>query len=82
MGGWREVPDTGRRILFTLGNKFRGTFETYGRDLQGFAGLGRGNPVAGAAMVVFLISFVCILPLGGFVSKFLLFGAAIDSGFT
>ncbi len=53
-----------------------------GRDLRAFTGLGRTNPVAGVAMVVFLISLVGIPPLAGFVGKFLLFGAAIDAGFT
>ncbi|MDP9438583.1 MAG: NADH-quinone oxidoreductase subunit N, partial [Actinomycetota bacterium] len=52
-----------------------------GRNLRDFAGLGRSRPAAGAAMVVFLISLVGIPPLGGFVGKFLLFGAAIDAGF-
>ena len=52
-----------------------------GRDLRDFAGLGRSRPAAGAAMVVFLISLVGIPPLGGFVGKFLLCGAAIDAGF-
>ena len=53
-----------------------------GRSLRDFAGLGRSRPAAGVAMVIFLISLVGIPPLGGFVGKFLLFGAAIDSGFT
>ena len=53
-----------------------------GRDLRSFTGFGRTNPVAGVAMVVFLISLVGIPPLAGFVGKFLLFGAAIDAGFT
>ncbi len=52
-----------------------------GRELGNFAGLGRSRPAAGAAMVVFLISLVGIPPLGGFVGKLLLFGAAIDAGF-
>ncbi len=52
-----------------------------GRTLRDFAGLGRSRPAAGAAMVVFLISLVGIPPLGGFVGKLLLFGAAIDAGF-
>ena len=52
-----------------------------GRDLTDFAGLGRSRPVAGAAMVVFLISLVGVPPLAGFVGKFLLFGAAIEAGF-
>ena len=33
-------------------------------------------------MVVFLISLVGVPPLAGFVGKFLLFGAAIEAGFT
>jgi NADH-quinone oxidoreductase subunit N len=53
-----------------------------GRSLRDFAGLGRSRPAAGVAMVVFLISLVGVPPLAGFVGKFLLFGAAIDSGFT
>ena len=53
-----------------------------GRDLRSFAGFGRTNPAAGVAMVVFLVSLVGIPPLAGFVGKFLLFGAAIDAGFT
>lgn len=53
-----------------------------GKELRDFAGLGRSRPAAGAAMVVFLISLVGIPPLGGFVGKFLLFGAAIEAGFT
>ena len=53
-----------------------------GRDLRSFAGLGRVHPAAGVAMVVFLVSLVGIPPLAGFVGKFLLFGAAIDAGFT
>lgn len=53
-----------------------------GTTLRDFAGLGRSRPAAGAAMVVFLISLVGIPPLGGFVGKLLLFGAAIEAGFT
>jgi len=53
-----------------------------GRELREFAGLGRSRPAAGAAMVLFLISLVGIPPLAGFVGKFLLFGAAIEAGFT
>ncbi|QIN85527.1 NADH-quinone oxidoreductase subunit N (plasmid) [Rubrobacter tropicus] len=52
-----------------------------GRDLRDFAGLGRAAPAAGAAMVVFLISLVGVPPLGGFVGKFLLFGAAMNADF-
>jgi len=53
-----------------------------GRNLRDFAGIGRTNPAAGTAMVIFLISLVGVPPLAGFVGKFLLFGAAMGSGFT
>lgn len=52
-----------------------------GRGIGDFTGLGRSAPLAGGAMVVFLISLVGIPPLGGFVGKLLLFGAAIEAGF-
>ena len=53
-----------------------------GRNLRDFGGLGRTNLVARAAMVIFMISLVGMPPLAGFVGKFLLFGVAIDAGFT
>ncbi|MGI8651112.1 MAG: NADH-quinone oxidoreductase subunit N [Rubrobacter sp.] len=52
-----------------------------GRNLGDFTGLGRSAPLAGGAMVIFLISLVGIPPLGGFVGKLLLFGAAMEAGF-
>jgi proton-translocating NADH-quinone oxidoreductase chain N len=53
-----------------------------GRDLRQFAGLGRSAPLTGAAMAIFLFSLVGVPPLAGFVGKLLLFGAAIEVGFT
>ena len=53
-----------------------------GRDLAAFAGVGRARPLAGAAMVVFFLSLVGVPPFAGFIGKLLLFGAAIDAGFT
>jgi NADH-quinone oxidoreductase subunit N len=53
-----------------------------GRELRDFAGLGRSRPAVGAAMALFLISLVGVPPLAGFVGKLLLFGAAIEVGFT
>jgi NADH-quinone oxidoreductase subunit N len=53
-----------------------------GKELNDFAGLGRSRPAVGVAMVVFLISLVGVPPLAGFVGKLLLFGAAIEVGFT
>jgi proton-translocating NADH-quinone oxidoreductase chain N len=53
-----------------------------GRDLSAWAGLGRSSPWTGGAMAVFLFSLVGVPPLGGFVGKLLLFGAALDAGYT
>jgi len=53
-----------------------------GRTLDAFSGIGRRKVVMGIAMVVFLLSLAGIPPLAGFVGKFLLFGAAMDAGFT
>ncbi len=53
-----------------------------GRDLGAFTGLGRSAPWVGAAMTVFLLSLVGVPPLGGFVGKLLLFGAAMEAGYT
>lgn len=53
-----------------------------GRTLATMRGLGRVRPFVGVAMVVFLMSLVGIPPLGGFVGKFMLFGAAMDADFT
>lgn len=53
-----------------------------GRDLADLRGLGRSRPLLGAAGVIFLLSLVGIPPLAGFVGKLLLFGAAIDAGYT
>jgi proton-translocating NADH-quinone oxidoreductase chain N len=53
-----------------------------GRDLRDFAGLGRSRPAVGVAMVIFLISLVGVPPLAGFVGKLLLFGTAIQAGYT
>ncbi len=53
-----------------------------GRTLNTFSGIGRRKVIMGIAMVLFLLSLAGIPPLAGFVGKFLLFGAAMDAGFT
>jgi len=53
-----------------------------GRDLDAFTGIGFSAPWTGGTMVVFLLSLVGVPPLAGFVGKLLLFGAAIDAGYT
>ncbi|HEY9091563.1 NADH-quinone oxidoreductase subunit N [Parasphingorhabdus sp.] len=52
-----------------------------GRSLDDIRGFGRRRPVAGVAMVIFLLSLAGIPPLFGFVGKVYLFGAAIDAGY-
>ncbi len=53
-----------------------------GRDLEAFSGLGRSAPWTGGAMVVFLLSLVGVPPFAGFVGKLLLFGVAMEAGYT
>ena len=53
-----------------------------GRTLDTFSGIGSKKVLMGIAMVVFLLSLAGVPPLAGFVGKFLLFGAAMDTGFT
>ncbi len=53
-----------------------------GRELEAFNGLGRTAPWTGGAMVIFLLSLVGVPPLAGFAGKILLFGAALDAGYT
>lgn len=53
-----------------------------GRDLNAFTGLGRARLWTGIGMTIFLLSLVGIPPLAGFFGKLLLFGAAIDAGYT
>jgi len=52
-----------------------------GRNLEDIRGFGRRSPVAGLAMVIFLLSLTGIPPLFGFVGKVYLFGAAIEAGY-
>ena len=53
-----------------------------GRELEAFTGVGRAMPWTGAALIIFLLSLVGVPPLAGFAGKLLLFGAAIDMGYT
>ncbi|GAA1632502.1 NADH-quinone oxidoreductase subunit NuoN [Georgenia ruanii] len=48
--------------------------------LAQWAGLGRRSPTAAVAMVIFLLSFAGIPLTAGFIGKFAVFSAAIDSG--
>jgi NADH-quinone oxidoreductase subunit N len=52
-----------------------------GRNLDDITGFGRKRPIAGVAMVIFLLSLTGIPPLFGFVGKVYLFTAAFEAGF-
>jgi NADH-quinone oxidoreductase subunit N len=50
-----------------------------GYDFRSWAGLGRNRPGLALAMTVFLFSLAGIPPTGGFVGKYVIFQAAIES---
>ncbi|NPV75280.1 MAG: NADH-quinone oxidoreductase subunit N [Anaerolineae bacterium] len=56
--------------------------EGRGLELQDYAGLGRKYPLLGAAMTVFMLSFIGAPPTLGFWGKFYLFRTAVEGGFT
>jgi NADH-quinone oxidoreductase subunit N len=49
--------------------------------IDDYAGIAFRNPFLGVAMTVFMLSLAGIPPLGGFVGKFYIFSAAIESGY-
>ncbi|MHA2232373.1 MAG: NADH-quinone oxidoreductase subunit N [Candidatus Hodarchaeales archaeon] len=49
-------------------------------EVDEYAGVGKRHPVVALAFTVSLLSLMGIPPLGGFVSKFILFFAAMDAG--
>jgi NADH-quinone oxidoreductase subunit N len=49
-------------------------------SVDDFNGLSKKNPLAAAAMIVFLLSLAGIPPTAGFVGKYLLFSAAMKAG--
>ena len=53
-----------------------------GTRLDDFKGMGKRRPWQAVGMTIFLLSLVGMPPLAGFVGKFLLFGAAIESGYS
>ena len=54
--------------------------ETEPRALGDFAGLGRRRPVAACVLTLSMLSLAGIPPTVGFIGKFLVFRAAVDSG--
>ena len=54
--------------------------EYAGETYADYAGLARRSPFLAAAMLVFMVALTGIPPTGGFVGKFYLFAAAVESG--
>jgi NADH-quinone oxidoreductase subunit N len=50
-----------------------------GDDIASYAGMGRRQPLLAAAMTIFMLSLTGIPLTGGFVGKFYIFKAAVDS---
>ena len=55
--------------------------DVVGDELKDFSGLAFRHPFAAFAMLLFMLSLGGIPPTAGFMGKFWLFGAAIDSGY-
>jgi NADH-quinone oxidoreductase subunit N len=51
-------------------------------DLSDYSGLGQTSPMLAALMALFMLSLAGIPPMAGFLGKYYLFIAAVDSGFT
>jgi len=52
-----------------------------GDQIDDFTGLAQRSPLAAGVMLLFLLSLTGIPPTAGFVGKFYLFAAAVDSGY-
>ncbi len=53
-----------------------------GADIKAYNGLSKSHPVIAAIMLVFMFSLTGIPPTAGFIGKFNIFMAAINSGYT
>ncbi len=72
-------------VAYTAANlaAFGVVVELRGRaDRVSYAGLARAHPLLAGSLAVAFLSFIGIPPLAGFPAKLLLFGAAIDAGYT
>lgn len=60
-----------------------GIMNHYGfKNMQDLAGVGKKLPMASFALLIAALSFAGVPPLGGFIGKYLVFTAAIESNFT
>ena len=55
--------------------------DVIGEELKDMSGLFQRSPLAGTAMLLFMLSLGGIPPTAGFMGKFWLFSAAIDGGY-
>ena len=55
--------------------------DVIGEELKDLSGLFQRSPLAGTAMLLFMLSLGGIPPTAGFMGKFWLFSAAIDGGY-
>ena len=64
---------------FAIISHLAGKSDSY-TDVHDLAGLGFKRPLLGAAMMVFMLSMAGVPPTGGFIGKYLMFSAAVQSG--
>lgn len=72
-------------LAYVLGNTaaFGVVTELRGRsELAAYTGLARSRPWLAGALAIAFLSFIGIPPLAGFFAKLVLFGAAIEAGYT
>jgi NADH-quinone oxidoreductase subunit N len=72
-------------VAYVLANvaAFGVVVELRGRtERRAYAGLARARPLLAAALAVTFLSFIGVPPLAGFAAKLVLFGAAMDAGYT
>ncbi|MGH2603649.1 MAG: NADH-quinone oxidoreductase subunit N, partial [Dehalococcoidia bacterium] len=72
-------------LAYVIGNvaAFGVVVELRGRtQLADYHGLGRAQPWLVGALLLAFLSFIGVPPLAGFVAKLLLFGAAIEAGYS
>lgn len=72
-------------LAYVAGNvsAFGVVVELRGRTaLADYTGLARAHPWLGGALTLSFLSFIGVPPLAGFVAKLLLFGAAMEAGYT
>ena len=62
--------------VIALGNQ-----ENERLEIRDYAGVARSQPIIAALMAICMLSLAGFPPFGGFVGKFLIFGAAVQNGF-